>query len=346
MFKSFSSRSLTISNYFGLSKEEQNELVEKAVKRLRYMFEELDEDDIRKMLREKTIVTALIFPRCDVRSKSYEVAVDYLARLFQADDFMDTEECSSFDDVAFVTRTMLKKPVHWRQAFEPNTDQEFKEFEHMCPPGAEVTMRLFSEIPKSVENEMPEFAEKMKHTLIATYLSAQAHPFIIRKEDPLNFSEEGMKTIREFENGVGGLAEFGALLNGATISKKIRKSLLFSMVSSGVRTYGGLINDLLGLQKDIKKDATNENCILRRIVREGASLETSFAEAVKRLQNTIHDINVAMVRLLEAFPDEPGLANFFQAFKDFCDGQILSYVVASQLKGRYGAMSMEIVTVI
>ena len=320
-----------------MTKSEQDEILEIAVKRLRHLHEDLDDEDLRQRLLAFIITAALCNPDVDVRNKFFDTNVDMLVNAFMADDYFDDEEGIPLD---LDTKWLFKRQHLLQQGIRGDSDAMEQVKRQMPAMGPSLT--LVEGSLKTVEESIPTYRENLDLFEDAVFMAAQAMP-LMHSNSKKTFSEEAMKLIRGYDAGMGMVIAFGSVLRDIRLPKHIRESLLFKILWDGVWIFSALINDVLGLNKDVKNSATMHTVILRKVVREGIPLKQSFDEEVKRLKNVCQDIQLAAEKLLETFPEETSVKEFIRYCFEFCDGQTYAYILLSQLKLRYGSTVMEVI---
>jgi len=318
-----------------MSRVEQDTLLRTTVKRLRHLYEELDDDEVAKKFQGFIVAGALLYPRMDADSKLFEVILDNLAAVFKADDVVDDdEELPEGIDTKF----LYKRYGCWEAAFGEDYERLCNEMSTAIP-GVEDCYEVLRDANRKTREMIPSLI--MEKAVREAFATSEAG--ILNLDKSANFSEEARRLIRGFDSGVGFYVEFGASLAQIKLPTYVRESLLFKILIGCIRNFGALINDVLGLNKDMKLGTTNATVVLRRVVREGISLKEAFHTEVKRLKDLSHDIPLAATKLTEAFPEEQSVGAFVKYVLEFSDGQIYANMLGSQLKNRYGFIKMEIV---
>jgi hypothetical protein len=328
-----------MSKYYDLTKSEQDAMLMTAVKRFREFYEDLDDDDLNQKLLGFLIMATFLYPGLDVGSTTFSAGYDMIISIFRGDDYFDDEDGLPIEaDI----KLLFKRRAEWERVcageFEVLADAG-----HYLPPAIPFYNLLLNSIKKA-ETVVPNLRTNMESSMREVMLSTQALFLMQRPPGGDGYSEEGLRVLRGYDAGMCMLSEYGIALRDIHLPKYVRDTLLFRMFQDGVRLFSALINDVLGLNKDIKNSATKDNVILRKVVNAQMSLGDSFREELARLQNTLHDMQISGKLLVEAFPDEEAVAPYVQHCFQYCEGQNYWYMLLSKLNIRYGSMNFEIVS--
>ncbi len=316
-------------------KAEADRILGTYVARARPLFTDLDEETLRAVTENYLILVLYCHPTADVESPEVRLIFDSITAVFHMDDIVDATE--DISDLNLTCHTVFKRYPSWKKLFAG----EYEEFERfgLFYPILKTGMNYLVDGCKEAEIGIPNFRKKIHYGLKAMFDSMTAIPILLGLHKPGHrFSEESFKLIRGYNAGMQNTLELIIAFSNVEVSEDIRGTILFRSLMDNFNIISGLLNDILGLQKDVKEHLTNDTGILRKVVNEGVLLQVSANAALEALKNAMHDVSVAVELLQISFPEDQHLPTFIQLFKHVYDGQIYSY--KAWCKVRYGDIKL------
>jgi len=321
--------------------DEQEKILKNYVSRLRTLHEELDDEELRLRFRDWLTICCLIYPTENVNTEIFTAVSDIFAAVFHIDDLADDEEM--MQELALTCPAVYRRFDIWEELWSTGNTECYNRIALQFP----ILKTGLGHLAQSVErvaNLLPGLRERLCYPNRALFESAETVPLVTLdlERDGESLSEEGLKFVRGLNAGFQMPLEFITAVEGVELPEEVRSSLLFEIFMNGFNLGSGLFNDIFGLSKDMKKSASSDNCILRKVVREGIPLEQSFQETLLLLRNTTKDTRLAGKKLMETFPKQTSVSKFIRIAEHIFDGQIYSYLLLFKLKGRYGSIDFKV----
>jgi len=130
--------------------------------------------------------------------------------------------------------------------------------------------------------------------------------------------------VRAQDAGFLSFGEWQAATNGWIIESDIRSDLLFLRATDACARVGGLINDLMGIRKDLA-DERPVNFVLRKVRRDGMTLEEAVNNVVGEINSELRDMVLCGRKLMEQHDDHEALSKYFSNMFYETEGHIRGY---------------------
>jgi hypothetical protein len=152
------------------------------------------------------------------------------------------------------------------------------------------------------------------------------------------YSDETYRMLRARDGGFYTVLEMILLVRGVQLPRKVRKNILFNVIVDNAAGSLSLVNDLMGLRKEIR-DKEIDNLVIRKVEVEKVSLALAFAQVNELVVKQRNDVALACDKLATEFPEDEDVPLFIDVVKSFLDGHVYFSVYGK----RYGDIGITIV---